>query len=444
MNSAITVRNLSKCYRLGVISRKTLVDEVRYWWSKARGRDPWENFMKVDQNNSEVNRLNSENIDGDRFWALKGISFDVKPGEVVGIIGKNGAGKSTLLKILTRITEPTRGMAIINGRVGSLLEVGTGFHQELTGRENIYMNGTILGMKKREVDAKLDEIITFSELDKFIDTPVKRYSSGMHVRLAFSVAAHLEPEILLVDEVLAVGDISFQKKCLGKMEDVTKEGRTILFVSHNMSAINSLCSKAILLENGIVKKYGRTNEIISEYSEVLGIKTGKKVWPKKVMQESDQESNPVRLISVSICNSDGMVAVSHSTYDEIKIFIQYETMRENLKFHCGVRFNYGGNVAFLSLEPYDAIRKRPGTYVSSIRIPPNLLNEGEYILSVFIFPSLGKKQLKYGYVKEIDAIAFNVYDPIDGDSDRGNHHFKYPGAVRPKLIWETMFEPAMS
>ncbi|MBW1779049.1 MAG: ABC transporter ATP-binding protein [Deltaproteobacteria bacterium] len=239
MKYAISVRKLSKCYKLGVISRQTLVDEVRYWLSKLRGNDPREHFMKVGHVATEARRIEAENAGHQRFWALKDISFDVQPGEVVGIVGRNGAGKSTLLKILTRITEPTKGEAFLDGRVGSLLEIGTGFHPELTGRENIYMNGTILGMKKREIDDKFDEIVNFSDLEKFIDTPVKRYSSGMHVRLAFSVAAHLDPEILLVDEVLAVGDAAFQKKCLGKMEDVAKEGRTILFVSHNMASINN-------------------------------------------------------------------------------------------------------------------------------------------------------------------------------------------------------------
>ena len=265
MKPAISVRNLSKCYKLGVINRKTLVDEVHYLWSKVRGRDPREHFTKVGHSTTETRRINAEKAGKDRFWALKDISFDVQPGEVLGIIGKNGAGKSTLLKILTRITEPTSGEAIINGRVGSLLEVGTGFHPELTGRENVYMNGTILGMKKREIDAKFDEIVAFSELEKFIDTPVKRYSSGMYVRLAFAVAAHLEPEILLIDEVLAVGDAGFQKKCLGKMNEVSKEGRTILFVSHNLPMVSKLCNRSVVIRGGEVLINGETEEILQRY-----------------------------------------------------------------------------------------------------------------------------------------------------------------------------------
>ena len=201
----------------------------------------------------------------DLIWALKNISFELEQGEVLGVIGKNGAGKSTLLKILSRITDPTSGYAEIRGRVSSLLEVGTGFHQELSGRDNVYLNGTILGMKKKEIDNKFDEIVAFSEVEKFLDTPVKRYSSGMRVRLAFSVAAHLEPEILIIDEVLAVGDSAFQKKCLNKMEGVAKEGRTVLFVSHNMGMVSELCSKCLLLSNGEVEEIGDTKDIVSKY-----------------------------------------------------------------------------------------------------------------------------------------------------------------------------------
>jgi len=215
------------------------------------------------------NSMGATTADNECFWALNDVTFDVKDGEVLGIIGRNGAGKSTLLKILSRITTPTTGVAKIKGRVSSLLEVGTGFHPELTGRENIYLNGAILGMTKKEITGKFDEIVSFAEIEKFIDTPVKRYSSGMYVRLAFAVAAHLEPEILIVDEVLAVGDVQFQKKCLGKMQDVSKEGRTILFVSHNMAAIESLCNRAVLLQNGMLVEIGSSSEIVNLYLSQL-------------------------------------------------------------------------------------------------------------------------------------------------------------------------------
>lgn len=262
---AIRVEDLSKAYRIGLKQETadTMAGMLTSWLRK-----PLRNFQRL-------RRLNTFQTNGDGddiIWALKDVSFDVKRGEVLGIIGRNGAGKSTLLKILSRITEPTRGRATIHGRVSSLLEVGTGFHPELTGRENVYLNGTILGMKKAEIDRKFDEIIDFSGVEKFLDTPVKRYSSGMKVRLAFAVAAHLEPEILIIDEVLAVGDAEFQKKCLGKMQDVAEgEGRTVLFVSHNMGAVRSLCSRCMLLQAGSCSFIGSTNEVVNTYMHsILG------------------------------------------------------------------------------------------------------------------------------------------------------------------------------
>lgn len=267
--TAISVRSISKCYRLGTIGRHTLVDEAKYLWYKLRGRDPHEYFSQVGFSATEARKVDAGQRGNKEFWALKNVSFDVAPGEVVGVIGRNGAGKSTLLKILTRITEPTSGEAFIEGRVASLLEVGTGFHPELTGRENVYMNGTILGMKRREIAAKFDEIVAFSELEKFIDTPVKRYSSGMYVRLAFAVAAHLEPEILLIDEVLAVGDGQFQKKCLGKMQEISGHGRTIMFVSHNMGAISRMCSSTMLISDGSVSQFGPTKDVLEVYYQSM-------------------------------------------------------------------------------------------------------------------------------------------------------------------------------
>ena len=261
-DTVIKVENISKFYQLGLINHGTLAKDLQGWWAKIRGKeDP----------NSRVSLLSSakNNSDNDFIYALKDVSFDVKQGEVLGIIGANGAGKSTLLKILSRVTSPTSGCIKIKGRIGSLLEVGTGFHPELTGRENIYLNGAILGMRRHEINRKLDEIIDFSGVEKFIDTPVKRYSSGMYVRLAFAVAAHLDPEILVVDEVLAVGDADFQKKCLGKMDDVSKkEGRTVLFVSHNMAAVRQLCTRGILLEKGCVSFVGTAENSIEKYLTV--------------------------------------------------------------------------------------------------------------------------------------------------------------------------------
>jgi len=254
----IRVENLSKEYRLGTISHGTLYRDIQSGWAKLRG---------TDDPNARIGTVNREQLNNtnDRFSALKDVSFDVRQGEIVGIIGRNGAGKSTLLKIISRVTAPTSGTIKIKGRVASLLEVGTGFHPELTGRENIFLNGAILGMYKGEIEQKFDEIVRFAEIDQFIDTPVKRYSSGMYVRLAFAVAAHLDPEILVVDEVLAVGDAAFQKKCLGKMGEVAKEGRTVLFVSHNMTAVNALCSRGIVIETGHIIFDGNTSKAVDFY-----------------------------------------------------------------------------------------------------------------------------------------------------------------------------------
>jgi len=264
----IRAEKLSKLYRIGQREKFTTLRDVIARTFTA----PFRRWFKNNQN--EIVPNPQAPVPDNYIWALKDVSFEVKQGEVVGIIGRNGAGKSTLLKILARITEPTEGYAEVRGRVGSLLEVGTGFHPELTGRENIYLSGAVLGMKKREIDRKFDEIVAFAEMEKFIDTPVKYYSSGMYVRLAFAVAAHLDPEILLVDEVLAVGDAAFQKKCLGKMGDVAKEGRTVLFVSHNMAAIENLCSRAILLDNGHIIYSGDTRSVIQTYLKTISQQTG--------------------------------------------------------------------------------------------------------------------------------------------------------------------------
>lgn len=259
-NTVIKVEHLSKHYNLGTIGSGTLYRDVQSWWARLRGKeDP--NSQIGSWNPAQTDKCNS-------FWALKDVSFEVHQGDVVGIIGRNGAGKSTLLKILSKVTGPTSGSIKINGRVASLLEVGTGFHPELTGRENIYLNGTILGMRKAEIDEKFNEIVTFAEIEQFIDTPVKRYSSGMYVRLAFAVAAHLDPEILIVDEVLAVGDAKFQKKCMQKMHDVSGAGKTVLFVSHNMGAIRSLCSRACLLHHGTLALDGTVEEVVSTYFDI--------------------------------------------------------------------------------------------------------------------------------------------------------------------------------
>ena len=337
-NVVIQIENLWKEYRLGVIGHGTLTRDLQSWWAKVRGKeDP----------NSKIMPLlagQEKQIEGDRFWALRDINLEVKEGEILGIIGRNGAGKSTLLKILSRVTAPTKGHIKIKGRIASLLEVGTGFHPELTGRENIFMNGAILGMSKQEVKRKLDEIIDFSGVEKFIDTPVKRYSSGMYVRLAFAVAAHLEPEILVVDEVLAVGDAEFQAKAIGKMEKLSNQrGRTVIFVSHNMLRIKALCERGVLIKSGLISEYGQIDDVISLYTRELNKPigfiseqenigsifsfTGIKFFNKKTYREID----------TLVCGDSLIVRLYFSSKEKIKnvsFSFGFFDMNENILFAC--------------------------------------------------------------------------------------------------------------
>lgn len=427
-NSAISIRNLSKCYQLGTIGRHTLVDEVQYWWHKIRGRDPRHFMTKIGHTATEKRMVAAEQEGNPEFWALKDVSLDVQPGEVVGIIGRNGAGKSTLLKLLTRITEPTYGEVVINGRVASLLEVGTGFHPELTGRENVYMNGTILGMKKREIDAKFDEIVAFSEIGKFIDTPVKRYSSGMYVRLAFAVAAHLEPEILLVDEVLAVGDMEFQRKCLGKMQDISIGGRTVLFVSHNMPAISRLCTRAVLLENGKVSYEGAAEDVVAKYmSTSLGASAHREWEPSRAPGE-----NGFHLQAISLIGANGVPTSTPMITSNLKLRIRYRIDRGNIQFRCAANFYTQGVCAFSTLQPKEVLHPAAGVYEAEVLLPANLLAEGEYLVGLSIFASRGKKS---HYCQISDAIAFQITDPLRGDSARGDYAEGLGGVMRPLLKW---------
>lgn len=315
----IEVDQLSKEYRLGVIGATSFREEVERLWRR---------MQREDSNTLQHSQGDPEQIQNGRFHALRDISFSVQPGEVMGIIGRNGAGKSTLLKILSRITEPTAGMAKLRGRVASLLEIGTGFHPELTGRENIYLNGTILGMKKNEIDKRFDEIVDFSEIEAFLDTPVKRYSSGMYLRLGFGIAAHLEPKILIVDEVLAVGDIGFQRKCIEKMDKVGREGRTILFVSHNMAAVTKLCSRGILLERGRVKALGGIESVVQEY--VQGFGDGR---ISDLESRTDRKGNQkVRITRIEILDGRTLKPISQTLggsdlYFKISYKCQDETIR---------------------------------------------------------------------------------------------------------------------
>jgi lipopolysaccharide transport system ATP-binding protein len=318
----------------------------------------------------------------ERFWALKDVSFEVAHGEVVGIIGRNGAGKSTLLKILSRITEPTTGRAELFGRVSSLLEVGTGFHPELSGRENVFLNGALLGMSRREIAKKFDEIVAFSEIERFIDTPVKRYSSGMYVRLAFAVAAHLEPEILIVDEVLAVGDASFQKKCVGKMEDVGREGRTILFVSHNLGAIKALCRRAIVLQSGELLFDGDVLRAVSRYAGKQDGGIDRVVWGP-----SDAPSTPsAKMMEVGILNDGNPAGTEISTELPIQIYVKFRVLKEARIGTTVLLHNSDGALVFISIsnhEPNWHGKIRPkGIYRRVCEIPANFLSEGRYTVSI--------------------------------------------------------------
>jgi lipopolysaccharide transport system ATP-binding protein len=372
------------------------------------------------------------------MWAVKDISFEIRRGEVVGIIGRNGAGKSTLLKVLSRITEPTAGFGEIHGRVGSLLEVGTGFHPELTGRENISLNGAILGMRRAEIKGKFDQIVAFAEVEKFIDTPVKHYSSGMYLRLAFAVAAHLEPEILLVDEVLAVGDASFQRKCLNKMQDVGQQGRTVLFVSHNMPAITRLCERTILLDDGRVLQDGPSHQVVGAYlNSGLGT-TAAREWHDPAKAPG---SDIVRLCAVRIRTEGGQVSDAIDIRRPVGIELDYEVLKPGYTLlpHYSLH-NEGGVYVLTAIDQDPAWRRRPrpvGRYVSTGWIPGNFLAEGTMIIGAAM--RTVKPDMVHFY--ERDAVAFQVIDCPDGDTARGDFAKPIPGVVRPLLKWTTQFSP---
>ncbi|MBE9242839.1 polysaccharide ABC transporter ATP-binding protein [Synechocystis salina] len=422
----IRVENLGKKYMIGhqaegrsnyVALRDVLADGAKSLVKQFTGRG------KGDRQTKE------------EFWALKDVSFEVKRGECVGIIGRNGAGKSTLLKILSRITEPTTGRVELHGRVASLLEVGTGFHPELTGRENIYLNGAILGMTRAEIKKKFDEIVDFAEVERFLDTPVKRYSSGMYVRLAFAVAAHLEPEILVVDEVLAVGDAAFQKKCLGKMGDVaTKEGRTVLFVSHNIDSINRICPKTIFMKNGSIYCYENTRESISKYIGLSFVNKNTKAWTLSHVHEN----KAVYFLRAIVHNKDQLIKSDFTVSEKIGITFEYQVMQEGmiLTHGCNLFNEQGINI----LNSHDVVsdirlKKRiPGNYTATVWIPENFLAEG--IVTVGLAVLTQEPFIVHAHEQEV--LLFKVTDPITGESARGNYVGDFPGVVRPILKWETL------
>ena len=427
MTTAITVKGLGKRYRIGAAQTKfrygmfrdVLVDTftapVRYVKSLGKGTG----------NGSSPNNQNF-------IWALKDVTFDLDEGKVLGIVGRNGAGKSTLLKILSRVTEPTEGTVSVRGRVGSLLEVGTGFHPELTGRENIYMNGAILGMKRSEIDAKFDEMVEFSEVAQFIDTPVKRYSSGMYLRLAFAVAAHLEPEILVVDEVLAVGDAEFQRKCLGKMNDVAQQGRTVLFVSHNMSAILRLTQEAIVLKKGQLIKRAPTPEAVDFYLASGQAESGERSWEPDEIAAS---SAPFRPICLRLKDRTGKVVDTIRSTEPVSVEWEYQLDAPVTGLRVGLYLNtMRGEYVFTAFDTDDARQyeqfgaRQAGRYVSRCTIPADFFNEGRYSLGVNA-SSFGVRR----YFMDENALSFNV--DISGAPGTQWPEIRQ-GPIRPRLDWK--------
>ena len=361
------------------------------------------------------------------IWALKDLEFEIAPGEIVGIIGRNGAGKSTLLKILSRIVAPTEGRVELYGSVASLLEVGTGFHPELTGRENVFLNGSILGMPRRQIENKFDDIVEFAEVEKFIDTPVKRYSSGMYVRLAFAVAAHLEPEILVIDEVLAVGDYAFQQKCLNKMHDVSTHGRTVLFVSHNMGAINRLCTRALLLDQGRILTMGPTNEVVQQYMMRGGAGDAEFV-------QAHNGEKAMNLRRVAIRTGDGEERTSIGYHQSFTVIVEYEVNQQLSGGAVGIGiFTFDGTCAFLSGD-FDTDKAALGTravgyYRAEIEIPGKWLNVGRYSISVYISADRGERVF--------DRRETLIFDIADTGTPASLHGINRQGVLQPVLNWET-------
>lgn len=431
-NVIISIEDLWKQYRLGVISHGTLTRDLQSWWARFRGHeDP----------NAPVGQRHSPGaeaqVSGDTFWALRGIDLQVREGEVLGIIGRNGAGKSTLLKVLSRVTAPSKGSVKIKGRLASLLEVGTGFHPELTGRENIYLNGTILGMRRQEVSKKLDAIVDFAEVETFIDTPVKRYSSGMYVRLAFAVAAHLETDILVVDEVLAVGDTKFQERCLNKMDELSGRGRTVLFVSHNMASVRRLCTRAALLHEGELLTQGDVPSVIEQYLQSGLSPSSERIWPDR---ETAPGSDVARLKAVRALDEAGNTVTAVNTRQDLFLEIEFWVLEEGAVVDAG--FHLADDQSGLILMAGDFQNpelqgpRRAGVHVSRCRIPGDMLNNRKYMVHVWLCTNPHTL-----HARERDAIVLSVGDDMKPGGARGNYTAEWPAtAVRPKFDWESWWK----
>ena len=427
MTTAISVKGLSKRYRIGAAQTKFRYGMLRDVFVDSLTAPI--RFAKSLGGNSN----NGPSAKNNNFiWALKDVSFDLDEGRVLGIVGRNGAGKSTLLKILSRVTEPTEGTVSVRGRVGSLLEVGTGFHPELTGRENIYMNGAILGMKRVEIDKKFDEMVEFSEVAQFIDTPVKRYSSGMYLRLAFAVAAHLEPEILVVDEVLAVGDAEFQRKCLGKMNDVAQQGRTVLFVSHNMSAILRLTQEAIVLKKGQLIKRAPTPEAVDYYLASGQAESGERLWEAEDVPAASAPFRPIRL---RLKDRTGKVVDTVRSTEPVTVEWEYQLDAPVTGLRVGMYLNtMRGEYVFTAFDTDDTKQyeqfsaRQAGRYISCCNIPADFFNEGRYFLGVNA-SSFGVRR----YFMDENALSFNV--DISGAPGTQWPEVRQ-GPIRPRLDWK--------
>jgi lipopolysaccharide transport system ATP-binding protein len=416
---AVKVEHLSKRYRIGVtVSYKTLRESVVNTVTKP--------FHRL---HATSNQPPTAEEKGNHIWALKDASFEIEQGQAVGVIGKNGSGKSTLLKILSRITRPTEGHAEIHGRIGSLLEVGTGFHPELSGRENIYLNGAILGMKRKEIENKFKDIVDFSGVEKFIDTPLKRYSSGMQVRLAFAIAAHLEPDILLVDEVLAVGDAEFQKKSLGRMGEVAKGGRTVILVSHNMNAISLLCNQTILLHEGKVAAQGPTPDVVAQYLSTESNESGEAVWKF----EDAPGSEIVKLRAVRVVNERGETTFDVDMVKPVDLEIEFWCLKKSPLIPAFHLYNQLGALIFFTTNLHDKVwvnkELDTGLYRFSCKIPENLLNEGTYFVNAY----LSRSMRRLPDVSKEPAVSFRVHDYGTGQYDyiAGS----WVGIIRPLLAW---------